>query len=58
MARLVASTLRSLLGDQHFTALTWIALLTKRAIRMTAVRDFLARDLVVTLAGRYHIWPA
>jgi len=25
---------------------------------MTAVRDFLARDLVVTLAGRYHIWPA
>ncbi len=29
-----------------------------RAIRMTAVRDFLARDLVVTLAGRYHIWPA
>ncbi len=29
-----------------------------RAIRMTAVRHFLARDLVVTLAGRYHIWPA
>jgi len=25
---------------------------------MTAVRDFLARDLVVTLAGRFHIWPA
>ena len=23
---------------------------------MTAVRDFLAHDLVVTLAGGHHIW--
>jgi len=29
----------------------------KRAIWMTAVRDFLAHDLVVTLAGCHQIWP-
>ncbi len=28
----------------------------KRAIRMTAVSDFLTHDLVVTLPGRHHIW--
>jgi len=31
---------------------------TKRAIRMTAVSDFLTHDLVVTLPGRHHIWQA
>ena len=32
--------------------------LSERAIRMTPVRDFLAHDLVVTLAGGHQIWPA
>jgi len=32
--------------------------LIKRAIRMTAVSDFLTHDLVVTLPGRHYIWQA